>query len=146
MSELSVWLEEKLRQRGWTQMQLAAYAGVGQSTVSGILNKEHIPKVETLFRLADTVGASRVQVLRLAGHLPRPGAGHSAEGDEEAVVEALLEEFRLLPEEWKPAVLEQMRQTRRMAEMQRVRVIGDEPAPGEEGEEPDGQTARSEAA
>ena len=70
MSELGDWLANQIQKRGLTQNAVAAYAEVGQGTVSDIINKGHIPKVDTLFRLADYFDVSREQVLRLAGHLP----------------------------------------------------------------------------
>ena len=70
MAELASWLQSELRRRGLTQNAAAVYAGVGQATLSDMLNKGHIPKVETLFRLADYFEIPREQVLRMAGHLP----------------------------------------------------------------------------
>ena len=70
MSGLAVWLRDQLEQRGLTQNALAVYANVSQATISDILNKDYIPKVEALFRLADYFGTSRDTILRLAGHLP----------------------------------------------------------------------------
>ena len=67
MSELAAWLRAELNRRGLTQNVVAVYAGVGQATISDILNKGHVPKVETLFRLADYFETPRDAVLRLAG-------------------------------------------------------------------------------
>lgn len=124
MTELGRWLREQLKERDLTQSETAVYAGVGQATLSDIINKGHVPKVETLFRLADFFHASREQVLRAAGHLPPLGAStDSAEEDDVAwmqssdLVRALLREFRRLPDEWKPIAVEQVAVFRRLAEM-----------------------------
>jgi transcriptional regulator with XRE-family HTH domain len=136
----------ELQERGLTQSQAAVYAGVGQATISGILNKEHIPKVETLFRLADLLGTPREEVLRLAGHLPPAPRGEAVtvEGggssEEQIMIQALLREFRQVPDEWKEAVIQQVRQYRRLAEMRPVRIIGDDE------EELEQEEAASEAA
>jgi len=134
MTELGRWLREQLKERDLTQSDEAVYAGVGTATLSDIMNKGHVPKVETLFRLADYFHASREQVLRAAGHLPPPGAplGDAKEDDvawmqSNDLVRALLREFRRLPDEWKPIAVEQVAAFRRLAEMR--------PAPSGAGDE-----------
>lgn len=128
MSKLGEWLRMELQERDLTQSQVAVYAGVGQATISGILNKEHIPKVETLFRLADLLGTPREEVLRLAGHLPPGSSSDTVEvedvGQNEVLIQALIREFRQVPDEWKEAVIQQVRHYRRLAELRPVRVIG----------------------
>ncbi|MGD8737152.1 MAG: helix-turn-helix transcriptional regulator [Anaerolineae bacterium] len=130
MSKLGRWLRMELQERGLTQSQAAVHAGVGQATISGILNKEHIPKVETLFRLADLLGTPREEVLRLAGHLPPAPRGEAAaveaggSSEEQIMIQALVREFRHVPDEWKEAVIQQVRQYRRLAELRPVRIIG----------------------
>ena len=75
MSNLGRWLEQELNRRQLTQGQLAVYSGVGQATISDMINKGHVPRVETLFRLADYLGTSRNNILRLAGYLEEPPPG-----------------------------------------------------------------------
>ncbi len=141
MSRLSDWLREELHKRGLAQHVAAVYAGVGQATVSDILNKDHVPKVETLFRLADYFGTPREQVLRLAGHLPPAPDGAGADVKEEALVRQLVEGFRQVPDDWKQEVLDQVAMFVRLASLPPARVIGEEEEAG--GEE---QEAASEAA
>lgn len=132
MSELAAWLRAELNRRGLTQNVVAVYAGVGQATISDILNKGHVPKVETLFRLADYFETPREQILRLAGHLsPEKAAGEASEalaleGRDEPLVRELLRAFRQVPDEWKTVAVEQVGQFRRLAELRPVRVIGDD--------------------
>lgn len=127
MVDLRGWLRTELEERDLTQAQVAVYAGVGQATISDILRKGHVPKVDTLFRLADYFHVPRERVLRLAGHLPPAAdAQDEAEAYEDPLVEALIEEFRRVPDEWKQLVVEQVIQYRRMAELRPVRIIGDE--------------------
>lgn len=141
MADLKGWLQTELKERGLTQAQVAVYAGVGQATISDILRKGHVPKVETLFRLADYFHVSRERVLRLAGHLPPPaeedaGAAMAEAEYEDPLIEELLVEFRRVPDEWKEVAVQQVAQFRRLAEMRPVRVIGQEagssPETGEE--------------
>jgi len=134
MSELGRWLREQLKERDLTQSEAAVYAGVGQATLSDIINKGHVPKVETLFRLADYFHASREQVLRAAGHLPPPDSPHGESVEDDVtwmqsndLVRALLREFRRLPDEWKPIAVELVAAFRRLAEMR--------PAPSGAGDE-----------
>jgi transcriptional regulator with XRE-family HTH domain len=135
MGKLGDWLRKELRERGLTQNQVAVYANIGQATISDMLNKGHVPKVETLFRLADFFGVSREYVLRLAGHLPPAPAG--TRGEEDALVQALLAEFHRVPDEWKPVAVQQIAQFRRLDEL-RPRVIGEESE-----EEQDGQSSEA---
>jgi transcriptional regulator with XRE-family HTH domain len=128
---LSRWLETELRRRSLSQMALAASAGVGIGTISGILHRGHIPKIDTLFRLADTLNASRERVLRLAADLPPEPEGGEEEDD--YLIPELLEEFRQLPDEWKLAALEQVGTLRRLAELPPMRIIGGEEE-GDDGE------------
>jgi transcriptional regulator with XRE-family HTH domain len=127
MADLRGWLRTELQERGLTQAQVAVYARVGQATISDILRKGHVPKVDTLFRLADYFHVSRERVLRLAGHLP-PTADAGAEGEaaEDPLVEALVNEFRRVPDEWKEVAVEQVAQFRRLAELRPVHIIGEE--------------------
>jgi transcriptional regulator with XRE-family HTH domain len=127
MADLRGWLRTELRERGLTQAQVAVYAGVGQATLSDILRKGHVPKVDTLFRLADYFHVSREAVLRMAGHLPPDAdAGAESEAYEDPLVEALMDEFRRVPDEWKPVVVEQVAGYRRLAELRPPRFIGED--------------------
>jgi transcriptional regulator with XRE-family HTH domain len=135
---LGRWLRRELNRNGLTQNEAAVYAGVASATLSEILNKGHVPKVETLFRLADYFQTPRVEVLRVAGHLPPTGeAGAEADVDlaDEPLIRELVDEFRQVPDEWKPVAIEQIAQFRRLAELRPVRMVGEEPAaaPGEDG-------------
>jgi transcriptional regulator with XRE-family HTH domain len=130
MIELAEWLQHQMQSRDLTQAQLAVYAGLAQGTISDILRKGHIPRVETLFRLADYFDTDRVEVLILAGHLgpadqyehpERPEPDH-----DEQLNEQLLEAFRLVPDEWKEYVIAQAQLFVRLANRPPFRIIGDE--------------------
>ena len=144
---LGRWLRRELNRNGLTQNEAAVYAGVASATLSEILNKGHVPKVETLFRLADYFQTPRVEVLRVAGHLPPTGAypaaheGADAGGDvaDEPLIRELVEEFRQVPDEWKAVAVEQIAQFRRLAELRPVRMVGEEA-----GGLPDAETAQEE--
>ena len=123
---LGRWLRRELNRNGLTQNEAAVYAGVASATLSEILNKGHVPKVETLFRLADYFRTPRVEVLRVAGHLPPSGA--AADLADEPLIRELVEEFRQVPDEWKPVAIEQIAQFRRLAELRPVRMVGEEVA------------------
>lgn len=155
MSRLAEWLQAELQRRKLTQAQAAVYAGVGQATISDMMNRGHVPKVETLFRLADYFGTSRETVLRLAGHLPpaptEAELAAEAEDAEEALVQELVAEFRRVPDEWKQVAIEQVAQFRRLADLRPVRVIGDDEEEWERGrgraeEQEDAETVQGEQA
>jgi transcriptional regulator with XRE-family HTH domain len=148
MTNLGEWLQAQMRRHELTLNATAVYAGVGMATISGILNKGHVPKAETLCRLADYFDTPREEVLRLAGHLP-PAQGSEplpagAAGEDEALIRELIEEFRQVPDEWKEVAIQQVAQFRKLAELRPVRFIGEEeeqgPAAGErEGEDAEAQ-------
>ena len=127
MTNLADWLRSESARRGLTQNAVSLYAGVGQATISDMLNKGHIPRAETLFRLSDFFDAPRERVLRLAGYLP-PDVDdevHSGTSDDYLVPE-LVDLFRKVPDEWKPEALAQMRILVRLANQPQVRIIGEE--------------------
>jgi transcriptional regulator with XRE-family HTH domain len=134
MTELGAWLRAQLNKRGLTQNAAAVHGGVGQATISDILTKDHVPKVETLFRLADFFQTPREQVLRLAGHLPPSPTGLDAKAPERdaVLVRTLLAEFQRVPDEWKPVAVEQVATFRRLAELRPAHIIGDEDEEEEE--------------
>jgi transcriptional regulator with XRE-family HTH domain len=112
MTELSAWLRAEPGNYNLSQHELAACVGVAAS--SDTRDKDHIPKLETLFRLADYFHTSREQVLRIAGHLPRAPADprdpavarEASDHDPDPLTRQLLLEYRCLPDEWKPAAVE----------------------------------------
>ncbi len=144
---LGDWLQRQLDRRQLSQMTAAAQVGVGVGTISQIIRKGHIPKLETLFRLADFFDAPREFVLHLAAGLPPSAESRPSEAqEEEYLTRELLHEFRRVPDEWKPVVIEQVELIRRLAERPLVRIIGgeSEDQPQEEAREP--QTTSPKAA
>ncbi len=133
VTALGRWLRRELNRNGLTQNEAAVYAGVASATLSEILNKGHVPKVETLFRLADYFQTPRTEVLRVAGHLP-PAGDQDWDLADEPLIRELVEEFRQVPDEWKAVAVEQIAQFRRLAELRPVRMVGEEPAT-QEGED-----------
>lgn len=135
MSNLGAWLRNEIERRQLTQAQMAVYAGVGQATISAILHRGHVPKVETLFRLADCLQTPRDQILRLAGHLPGsayPGSTTpAAEGGlADPMVQALLDEFRKVPPAWQEEAIAQVALFARLANRPPARFVGEEPPDG----------------
>jgi hypothetical protein len=59
MTDLAQWLRSQRDRHNMSQLAASFNAGVGQATISGILKKGHVPRVDTLFRLADYFGADR---------------------------------------------------------------------------------------
>jgi transcriptional regulator with XRE-family HTH domain len=135
MSNLGAWLRNEIERRRLTQAQIAVYAGVGQATISAILHRGHIPKVETLFRLADALQTPREQILRLAGHLahaPEPESA-SEEAQADPMIQALLDEFRQVPPAWQEEAIAQVALFARLAQRPAMRLIGEEALDGDLG-------------
>ena len=135
MTELAQWLQACMQERGYTQIQTAVHTGVSQGTISGILKKKHVPRIETLFRLADHFDMDRIEILQLAGHLQTaeniPRGQRPQPDDRDYLVEELVEEFAKVPDEWKPAVIQQVELVVQMANQPPMRFIGDEDEPEE---------------
>jgi len=136
MSDLATWLETQMQRRSLSLLRTALLTRVGAGTLSSILHEGHIPKLVTLFRLADFFDTPRLDVVRLA-------AGEELEETEvvgresDAMVRKLVREFERLPDEWKAEAVAQVEMMNRLNELStrsRARVIGDE-ADDEEADE-----------
>ena len=132
MTQLSRWLRAQMASRSLSQLETALQAHVGVGTVSDILREGHVPKIDTLFRLADFFGTPRAELLLLAAGLAPESAHFADPRQEDFMIEALLEEFRRLPDEWKPEAVSQVRFMARLAAMPTRQVIGDEEEASEE--------------
>ena len=130
MTELAEWLQHQVQSRDLTQAQLSVSAGIAEGTISDILRKDHIPPVETLFRLADYFDTDRVEVLILSGYLgPADQSEHPEHPHpdrDEDLDEQLMEAFRRVPDEWKDYVIAQAEMFARLANRPPFRIIGDE--------------------
>jgi transcriptional regulator with XRE-family HTH domain len=123
---LGRWLEAELERRDLSQIAAAGQARVGVGTLGDIIRRGHVPKVETLLRLADFFGTPREKVLRLAAGLP-PGRKDPGDDEEdEALVQELLEEFRQVPDEWKEVAIQQVAIFRKLAARPPVRMVGED--------------------
>ena len=123
MYTLADWLKEQIRAHDLTQQKVSVYAGVSGATLSDILNRGHIPKMELLFRLADYFETPREQVLRLAARMPIEGSEPVDQDD--YLIQDLLEAFRKVPDDRKSLVLQQVQLAVRLATLPPVRMIGE---------------------
>ena len=100
---LAVWLRAQMQEHGLTQTALAVRAGVAAGTVNAILKQNHVPKIKTLFQLADALETSRLDILlvfgilRRAGTLPGAPEPRNDQADESHFEWRLNEEFRRVP-------------------------------------------------
>lgn len=113
-------------QRGWTQKELAKRMGnVEQNTISAIeLGRTGIPGPATLHALADTLGISELDLLRLTGHIRTPPDPNEIAPE----LQSINSDIRRLP----PS----MRQPRLEALVQMNRLLRDAQAPGTNNHEP----------
>jgi transcriptional regulator with XRE-family HTH domain len=133
MTTLAQWLQTQLRTSGLTQQAASVHAGVSAATISQMLNQGHIPRIEILFRLADYFQTPREQVLRIAARMP---VGDDPHGEDDYLIEELVEEFRQVPDAWKEEAVRQIAMFRRLAEMPSVRFIGEEEGDRDPDQEP----------
>jgi transcriptional regulator with XRE-family HTH domain len=121
MTALAQWLRREIDLRGESQQVASVHSGVSQATVSDILNRGHVPRLETMFRLADYFGTPREFVLRLAAQIPM-----AEEADKsDLLVEELLFEFRMVPDEWKEVAIQHVRTVAMLARQPGMKVIGE---------------------
>ena len=135
MKTLAQWLQYRIQTEGLTQQAVSVHAGVSPATVSQILNQDHIPRIEILFRLADYFHTPREQILRLAarmpiGDQPPPDADHY-------LIDELVDEFRQVPDQWKEEALHQIQLIRRLTTQPPARFIGEEEGEHDPDQEPD---------
>lgn len=64
------WLENELRERGWTQTELARRAGMSRAAISMLVNGRNHPKAETCIALARGFDLPAETVLMAADLLP----------------------------------------------------------------------------
>lgn len=147
---LSRWLQLEMKKHNLTQLTAAAETGVGVGTISDIIRRGHIPKIDTLIRLADHFGTPPEYVLRLAADLPpeSSGAGPAPDPDDDYLIQELVDEFRKIPDDWKPEALAQVQMFVRLSNLPSVRYIGEDqlsPEPEEPARE-DQQDQKTQAA
>ena len=140
MSDLATWLETQMEGRSLSLLRTALLTRVGAGTLSSILHEGHIPKLVTLFRLADFFDTPRLDVVRMAAGeelAETEVAGREAD----AMVRKLVREFERLPAEWKAEAVAQVEMMNRLNDLSarsQARVIGEE---AEDDEEADEETA-----
>ena len=123
-TKLSAWLRSQLQERNVKAYIVAANTGVGVATMSDILTKGHIPRIDTLIRLADYFHAPREAVLRIAAGLPL--AGRPSPQDDDYLIDELLEAFRHIPDEWKQDALAEVESWARHATRPPIHILGAE--------------------
>ena len=136
------------REAHWSgQIQTAVHTGVAMGTLSEILQKDHIPRIETLFRLADHFGTDRIERLFIVGHLQTadqlPRGQHAQPDKRDYLLDELVAEFQKVPDEWKQEVIAQTRMFVRLANRPPFRVIGDDTEPEPAGAEEDEHTEKA---
>ena len=128
-TKLSAWLKSQLKQRHVTAHAVVVGAGVGAATISDILRMGHIPRIDTLIRLADYFDTPREAVLSIAAGRPlKPLAGRPAPSaqDDDYLIDELLEAFRQVPDEWKQDALAEIEMWARLASRRGIHIIGEE--------------------
>lgn len=98
------WLRVQLRERGWSESELARRAGVSRSAINLITNEKTSPGYEVASGIADAFGLRREDVFRIAGLLPP-----LSEAEDKALLEELVEVVKQLPISVQADVLEYAR-------------------------------------
>ena len=130
-TRLATWLRSQLKERNVKAYAAAIQAGVGVATVSHILKDDHIPRMDTLIRLADYFDTPRELVLRIAAGLSKPPTTRppASPQDEDYLIDELNEAFRRIPDEWKEDILSQVTSWARLANRPAIHILGADDAP-----------------
>lgn len=84
VSEFSQWLQAKLTERGWKASDLAKRAGLGNSTITRILDGSRRAGPDVCNAIAEILEEEPDEVFRLAGLLPEPTGGLEGLTEDEA--------------------------------------------------------------
>lgn len=95
MTPFAEWLEMRMRARGISKSQLAAFIGSRPSTVGAWFTHDAIPGTEMCQKLAGYFGVPLEDVMRAAGHLPPS----TRRVEEEIIPELQIRIRRYSPEE-----------------------------------------------
>lgn len=76
-NELRAWLTQELKQRRWSQGELARQTGVSRSFITQVLSGDVKASVNFCHKIAAAFGESPETVLRLAGILPPAGSNET---------------------------------------------------------------------
>lgn len=69
-AELTNYLSDELKRRGWNPTQLANKSGLPKQTISNVLNKpDAVPELPTYVALAEALGVSLAYLLERAGYM-----------------------------------------------------------------------------
>ena len=122
---LGTWLQRQLDRHNLNRMTAAAQIGIGVGTINQIIRRGHIPKIETLFRFAGFFGTPRDRILRIAADLPPNPSDPDPQAD--YLIQELSAEFRRIPDQYKPDVLQQVQLIARLSTLPTHRFIADAP-------------------
>jgi transcriptional regulator with XRE-family HTH domain len=70
MNTMVEWLEYELRERGWSNNELARRAGLSPAGVSAVMTGQSNPGAEFCLKVSGALNAAPTSVFRLAGLLP----------------------------------------------------------------------------
>ena len=97
------WLSAQMKQRSWSQAQLARESGVSRQTISyWFSGKSKKPDQESLQKIADALGLPVEEVYRAAGILP-------GVSNKEKLAQQILKELEDLPEEEQEGIVDYIR-------------------------------------
>ena len=94
--DLSDWLTEELKARGWSQADLARRSGVTTSQVSRVISQARGAGPEFCVAIARALNESPIKIFQLAGLLP-----YRADPDEDPRLRNVVYKFSLLDDQGK---------------------------------------------
>jgi len=97
--EFTTWLFEKMKNKGWTQSELATRAGVTETAISDVLSQRRKPGKKLCIGIARALDLPPEQVFRAAGLFP-PAPPHTE------YIEQLVYKANLLNENGKKELMD----------------------------------------
>ncbi len=95
MDTFTEWLNGELRERGWSQRELARRSGMSHSTISDVLGNVRRPSWDFCASVAAAMGQNPDQLFVLAGLKPQPAGPVSEESEALAILRELDHSLRL---------------------------------------------------
>jgi transcriptional regulator with XRE-family HTH domain len=70
LNGIAGWLTEQVAAKGWSFRELGRRAGISAPNIGSYARGDSVPKPSSCRKIADALGVSYREVMRLAGHLP----------------------------------------------------------------------------
>lgn len=119
------WINEQLKERSWSQAELARRGHFSTGALSRIMNRERMPGVDICRGIAEAFGMRDVDVMKIAGLADSPSPDEQTPSLRE-----MISRFMALSDKDQEAVLDHVRALDEMRHAQQRRGLKPKTKPG----------------